>query len=256
VPASVAQLATTPVKGMRMRTVGAIELEHRGARGDRCFCVIDERNRLIDSKQLGELQAVVADYDVAGAELTLHFPDGHHEHAAVQYEGTVAMRLLSHECEAQTLRGPWSQALSELAGRPLRLVAPEVGADRGRRGAASLISSASIERLAEVASEDRVDARRFRMLIEVAGVAAHEEDRWVGSRARVGEALLALHGNVGRCLITSRDPDTGRVDLPTLDLLRSYRNHVVATEPLPFGIYGEVLEPGAVRVGDAITLEG
>jgi uncharacterized protein YcbX len=252
----VAQLAVTPVKGMRMRVVSAIELEARGARGDRCFCIIDERNRLVNGKQLGQLQAVVADYDVAGAELTLHFPDGRRVRAAVKYEGAVTMRFFSHACEARALRGPWSQALSELGGRPLRLVAPEIGADRGRRGAASLISSASIERLAEVAGEDSVDARRFRMLIEVDGVAAHEEDRWVGSRARVGEALLALHGNVGRCLITSRDPDTGEVDLPTLDVLRSYRNHVVATEPLPFGIYGEVLEPGGVRVGDAITLEG
>jgi uncharacterized protein YcbX len=57
---------------------------------------------------------------------------------------------------------------------------------------------------------------------------------------------------VGRCLITSRDPESGRIDLPTLDILRTYRRDLDATEPLPFGIYGSVLEPGTVRVGDAV----
>ncbi len=92
------------------------------------------------------------------------------------------------------------------------------------------------------------------MLIEVEGIGAHEEDAWVGRRAKVGDALLAWGGHVGRCLITSRDPDTGDIDLPTLDILRDYRGEAEATEPLPFGIYGEVVSPGAVRVGDEVAL--
>jgi uncharacterized protein YcbX len=91
------------------------------------------------------------------------------------------------------------------------------------------------------------------MLIEIDGVDAHEEDDWVGQRTRVGEALVAWGGHVGRCLITSRDPDSGRIDLPTLDVLRSYRRDAVTTEPLPFGIYGSVLENGVVRLGDTVT---
>ena len=43
------------------------------------------------------------------------------------------------------------------------------------------------------------------------------------------------------------------VDLPTLDMLGEYRHHIAATEPLPFGIYGQVVEPGTVRVGDAVA---
>ena len=70
---------------------------------------------------------------------------------------------------------------------------------------------------------------------------------------RIGEAAVAFGGHVGRCLITSRDPDTGEIDLPTLDMLGDYRGGVGSTEPLPFGIYGRVVEPGAVRVGDVVT---
>jgi uncharacterized protein YcbX len=77
----------------------------------------------------------------------------------------------------------------------------------------------------------------------------------VGHRARVGEALIAFHGHVGRCLITGRDPETGDADLPTLDLLASYRQGLDTTEPLPFGVYGEVLEPGRVKLGDPVCPE-
>ena len=93
------------------------------------------------------------------------------------------------------------------------------------------------------------------MLIEVDGVAPHEEDTWVGHRVQVGPASLAMHGHIGRCLITSRDPETAEADLPTLDLLATYRRELDSTEPLPFGIYGEVLDGGTVRIGDPVTVD-
>src|SRR5207247_1560186 len=85
----------------------------------------------------------------------------------------------------------------------------------------------------EHAGEESIDARRFRMLVEIDGVEPHAEDEWVGRRVRVGSALVAMHGNVGRCLVTSRDPQSGTIDLPTLDLLGSYRGHVESTGPPP-----------------------
>ena len=82
------------------------------------------------------------------------------------------------------------------------------------------------------------------------------EDEWVGRRVRVGDAEIAINGHVGRCLITSRHPESGVIDLPTLDLIRGYRGDVPTTEPLPFGVYGEVSRPGAVRVGDGADILG
>jgi uncharacterized protein YcbX len=63
---------------------------------------------------------------------------------------------------------------------------------------------------------------------------------------------VRFRGHVGRCLITSRDPDTGVVTLPTLDILGDYRRDLDTTEPLPFGIYGEVVAEGTVQVGDPV----
>ena len=251
---SVSGLATTAVKGMRVGVVKQIELGPLGARGNRAFYVIDERGRMVNGKQLGELQTIVPEYDPAAGTLALTFPDGSQAAGSVDYDGTVATRFFSQPRDARKLRGPWSEALSAFVGRPLTLVAPEIAVDRGREGSTSIISRSSLRRLAEVAERDSVDARRFRMLIEIEGVAAHEEDGWIGRRVRVGEATLRMRGNIGRCLVTSRDAETGEVDLPTLDLLRDYRGELESTEPLPFGIYGEVLQGGAVRLGDPVEL--
>jgi uncharacterized protein YcbX len=252
----VAGLATTVVKGMRLRTVPEVELGPTGARGDRLFYVIDERDRMVNGKQIGELCTVLADYSASERTLTLTFPGGGSVTGVVTPGRVLSTRMYSRLDETRLVEGPWSAALSDYIGQPLRLVHTDRGVDRGRRGGASLISRASIARLAQAAGEAALDARRFRMLIEIDGVNAHAEDDWVGHTVRVGPALVAAHGHVGRCLITSRDPDTGEIDLPTLDILREYRGHLDTTEPLPFGIYGEVIEPGVVRVGDPVALEG
>ena len=46
--------------------------------------------------------------------------------------------------------------------------------------------------------------------------------------------------------------ETGVLDLPTLDVVRGYRGEVESTEPLPFGVWGEVLEPGSVAPGGLV----
>ncbi len=252
--ATVTGLSVAPVKAMRLVAVDEIELGPLGARGNRSFCVIDDRGRVVNGKTVAGLQTVRAQYDAEAAELGLVFADGSTARAALAYGDTVPIRFFAHESGARELRGPWGEALSAHLGRPLRLVQPEIGVDRGRKGVASLVSLGSLRRLAQEAGEETIDPRRFRMLIEIDGVPPHAEDGWVGRRVRVGGALLAMHGHVGRCLVTSRDPETGQVTLPTLDLLGGYRREITSTEPLPFGIHGEVLEPGRVRVGDAVAL--
>ncbi len=253
---TVTALSITPVKAMRLRTVDAIEIEELGAVGDRRFYLIDERGRMVNGKQHGALMRIVPEYDPGTRELTLTFPDGIPPvSGVVEYGESVTTQFFRRTDEVPVLRGPWSEAVSEFIGHPLRLVAAPTGVDRGRRGAVSIISRASLRRLAEEAGTDGIDARRFRMLIEIDGVGAHEEDRWIDQRVRVGEALLRMRGHVGRCLITSRDPDSARPDLPTLDLLRAYRGEEEATEPLPFGVHGEVLHGGTVRIGDPVALE-
>jgi uncharacterized protein len=255
--ASVVGLAVTPVKATRLHTVDRLELGPEGVSDNRRFYVIDDRDRMINSKIAGELQTVIADYSHDDRTLRLALPDGRMVEDEVRLGDQVEVRFFSTQRMGRLVEGPWSEALSEVAGRPLRLVEPcslGGGVDRGADGAVSLISRASLARLADVGGVESLDSRRFRMLIEIEGVDAHAEDAWVGAGpVRVGGAVVRFAGHVGRCLITSRDPDTGVVDVPTLDLLGSYRAEVDSTEPLPFGVWGGVVEPGTVHVGDEVA---
>jgi uncharacterized protein YcbX len=89
------------------------------------------------------------------------------------------------------------------------------------------------------------------MLFEIDGVEAHEEDRWLGRRVAIGDAVIVPAGDVGRCAVTTCDPDTAVSDFDTLKLLAGYRREGV-TEPLPFGVYCDVAVAGRVRVGDPV----
>ena len=90
------------------------------------------------------------------------------------------------------------------------------------------------------------------MLFTIDGVPPHAEDAWCGRTVGIGAARVRINGLVGRCAVTTRDPETGLVDLPTLHYLNLYRGGIRADERLPFGVYAEVLTPGEVRVGDPV----
>jgi uncharacterized protein YcbX len=253
----VSALATTPVKGLRICAREELQLERTGVPDNRRFYLIDERARMTNGKRIGILSAVRADYDAAAAELTLTFPDGGEVRGVVELGYQIETRFFKRTPTARLVVGPWSEAISAFTGQRLRLVHadPDLGGvDRGPAGGVSLISRASIERLEALTAGRSVDARRFRMLIEVTGPGAHEEDQWVGRNVRIGAAQVAIRGHVGRCLVTTQAPDTGIPDLPTLELL-AYRRSLPTTEPLAFGVYGEVLEPGRIAIGDPLTAE-
>jgi uncharacterized protein YcbX len=249
----VSALSVSPIKGTRLHRVESIELGRTGARGDRSFYLIDDRGRMVNAKQLGVLQQVVADWSEDTQRLRCVLGADGAVEDAIELGDRIGTRFFSRPRQDRLVLGPFAEAISEFVGQPLRLVHAIGAVDRGADGAASLISTASLDRLAtEADATITLDARRFRMLIEVDGLGAHEEDAWVGREVMIGEAVIRWRGHVGRCLITSRDPDSGEVDLPTLDMLGEYRRGRDTTEPLAFGIYGEVRTAGRVAVGDPV----
>ena len=60
------------------------------------------------------------------------------------------------------------------------------------------------------------------MMFEIDGVPAHAEDEWIGSSVQLGDAEIVVNGDVGRCVVTSPDPDRGVTDLDTLGTLALY----------------------------------
>jgi MOSC domain-containing protein len=93
------------------------------------------------------------------------------------------------------------------------------------------------------------------MLFELDGCTPHEEDGWVKRRVRIGEGTVRIRGDVGRCAITTQNPETGEPDFDTLRSISSYRGFTeneAGKRHIPFGVYGEVIEPGRVTVGAAV----
>lgn len=251
----VVRICIAPVKALHVVNPDEVELTHAGVVGDRRFWLVDRDRRLVNGKGHPELMRVQPEWDEASRRLALAFPDGSVVEGHVEPGEPFAAELYRTPHPSRLVAGPWVEALSEFAGEPLTLLWSDEGAqDRGndRGGWASLISRGSLEQLgAEAGAMEPVDGRRFRMLFEIDGVEAHEEDTWLGNRVEIGDAVIVPLGDVGRCVVTTCDPDTGVADLDTLKLLAGYRPEG-AIEPLPFGVYCDVAVPGRVRVGDLV----
>ena len=154
-----------------------------GVRENRRFFLIDDRDRMVNAKRSASSAIVAGLLRRSGRRCGSSSP------TAASWTAGSPGRDRSTPSSTRTRRprssstGPGRSALSELAGQPLRLVeAVDGGAvDRGaaRRGVADLPGVARAAGGGR-AGCDGIDARRFRMLIEIDGVDAHAEDRWVG----------------------------------------------------------------------------
>jgi uncharacterized protein YcbX len=253
--ARVAWISYCPVKGLAIQQLDRCELTEAGVAGDRQFFLVDENDRLVNSKGLGVLQQIVPQYNDEADSLTLSFPDGTTVAQHVGLNGSLNAQFWGTTVDVRVVDGPWSEAISEFAGRNLRLVRASAPAtDRLRSGAATLLGTSSLRAMARILGVDAVDERRFRMNFGIDGLREHQEDEWLGLRVRLGEAVVVPQGNVGRCAVTTQNPDTGAPDLDTLKALAAYRPGIDATEPVPFGVHAAVADPGRVSVGDRVEL--
>ncbi|MFL6180862.1 MAG: MOSC domain-containing protein [Actinomycetes bacterium] len=250
-------LSTTPVKGFGLHHPDAVTLDVNGAVGDRDFFLIDNERRLFSITRTGVFASWVATFDAATDVLTLTHPDG----TVLEDKTATGEEVVGHFDEGRDVRGflvdgSWTRWLSELAGRPVSLVR---AADAGYAfdvHPVTVVSDASVADLGKQAPTSSIDARRFRMLMEITGVGPYEEDSWDSRTVRVGTALLRMRGPVPRCNATTRDPDSGERNLKTLALITERRGMLpnAEGEGLNLGVYADVVEPGIVSVGDELRM--
>jgi uncharacterized protein YcbX len=257
--ATVACISIAPVKGLALVHPDEVLLERTGVFANRRFHVVDADGRRYNQLRNGALVQIRQAYDPEREQLTLTFPDGTVADGAIQLGAQVTTDFYGRPVHGHFVEGPWAEALSQWAGRELRLIQSPPGAavDRGR-GHVSLVSRASLTELGRHGGHSGpVDGRRFRMLFELEGCAAHQEDGWIKRQLRIGESLVRLRGDVGRCAITTQNPETGVPDFDTLRTIKAYRPETAnekGKKHLPFGVYGEVVEPGRVAVGDTVEV--
>jgi uncharacterized protein YcbX len=250
----VAWIAIAPVKSMGLMRLDSARLELTGIAGDRAFAVLDEEGRLCNGKRFGQLATIRPDHDPVAGTLGLRFPNGEAVEGEIRLGAIESGIFFGHLRAVRALDGPWSDALSNLAGRPLRLVAmADTGNGLDRGPTATLLSTAALGVLAAAGgASEPLDPRRFRMTFGIDGVDAYAEDDWIGRDVRIGNAVVRPAGNVGRCAVTTQDPDTGRPTFDTLGSLQATRGFLPTSEPLPFGVWADVIVPGDVALGDAV----
>ncbi|MBA2701984.1 MAG: MOSC domain-containing protein [Chloroflexi bacterium] len=250
---TVARLSIAPVRGLALEHPAEIDLTEHGVREDRRFYLTDAANRLVDGLILGSLVKISAHTDPAAEHLRLVFPDGTVIDGDIRLGAPIETPIYRRTAQALIVEGPWAEALSAFCGREIRLLRCErVGGTRSGHPA-TLVTDGSLELLRQHLGVDSLDSRRFRMLIELEGGRAHEEDDWIGGRIAVGEAVLQISGPVARCAITTYDPRTGQRDLDTLRTIIAYRG-LTDGKDVDFGVLGEVERAGRIRIGDAVSV--
>ncbi len=257
--ADVGWLASAPVKAMALREQQAVQVGPAGIAGDRRYALVDTDNRLVNGKRIGPLATITPEVRDDPERLALRLPDGSVVAGEVCLGRPLTAIFHGTERAVREVGGSFSRVVSEWAGQALRLVRLDVegsGIDRAPEGGGfSIISRGSLAALASAAGlEQPLDPRRFRMSTVIDGVEPYAEDGWLGGRVRLGEVVVEVRGNVGRCAVTSQDPDTGRRTLDTLELLATTRGHLPTTEALPFGVWAAVVVPGSIRLGDPVTV--
>lgn len=251
---TVARISVSPVKGFRLRHPDQVRLEADGVPGNRRFFVVDADGQRLRGSQTPWFSLLAADYDEDAERLTVRFPDGSAASGSAEGSGErIDSKAGTLALRGAIVDGPWETPMSAVAGKPVRLARAD-RLDDVAVAPATLVSDGSLARLADVAGVTDLDARRFRMLFELAGCHAHEEDGWEGELLSIGDAVVRVGTGVDRCAVTTRDPETAERDLDTLRLLADYRGRRERDGAVLFGVYATVERPGRVRVGDAVEL--
>jgi hypothetical protein len=208
--------------------------------------------RLFSGIDFGPLVRVVSESDPAGSWLALTFPDGRVVDGEVAVGEEKVTAFWERPVRGRYVEGPWGDALSDFAGRSLRLVRVDDDRTGYDSSPVTILGDASVAELARQSGlNGDFDARRFRMLIALSGTKPHEEDEWIGGEVRIGEVLLRVVKQTARCATTTRDPDSGIRDFDTLRAIKDYRG-LRNGKHIDFGVLASVEEPGQIRVGDLV----
>ena len=138
---------------------------------------------------------------------------------------------------------------------PLRLVGdgvtPRYQDNEG--GQATLHSRETLAAVAAASGDPGLDEARFRSNIVIEGVAAWEENAWMGRRIRIGRVAFDVVRQKTRCLATHANPRTGERDLPVMKVLTS---RFAQADPT-FAVGMVTSGPGGeIRVGDPVVVAG
>ncbi|TKX85869.1 MOSC domain-containing protein [Halorubrum sp. SS5] len=197
--ARVERLTVFPVKGLDGVDVEAARVLDGGTlERDREFALFDADGDVVNGKRTDRVHDLATDFDTESGALRVETPDG---------------TVRRFDLEAEPARAAaW---FGDFFDADLRLRRDEsLGYVDRRDMGPSVVSTATLEAVASWFDGMTVESarRRLRANVEVSGVPAFWEDRFVGEDAPAFEvAGVRVEGvrPCGRCVVPERDPDTG-----------------------------------------------
>lgn len=259
--AKVAALYRYPVKGFTPESVERLTVLPGGrVAGDRVLNFRFANAPVADTAWCRKYHGVVLANTPGLARLNLRFDE--RRHRLTIYSGN---KLLADGSLDEAGRGRVVDAITgfvlslddnPLQGQPERLPLKLVGDGTtphyqdNEAGQVTLHSRESLASVGVAIGDTNLNELRFRHNIVIDGVAAWEEQSWVGGRLRVGEVAFETVVPKVRCLATHANPLTGERDLQVMQLLMK----MFAQREPTFGV-GMLSEAGGeIKVGDTVAL--
>jgi uncharacterized protein YcbX len=248
--ATVARFNGTPVKSTALHHPDSIDLRRDGAVGDRRFLFARSDGTRLHGISKAPLMPIVSTWSVADERLTMRFPDGSSaEGSALPVGERVDIKLFDRSVPARAIDPAFTETVRRVVVDEtlsvFRVDEPEF-AGGGHR--ASIISLASVADVGSRGGDVRLDPRRFRM---------PDRTRWGGGLR--GGWMAGSTSPCRWCRPPSRAADASvRDDEPGTGHRRERLRHAQGAGAAPdgrqellLGIYGDVVRPGRIEVGDA-----
>jgi uncharacterized protein YcbX len=230
----VTELHRWPVKSMAGQPVDALNIDERGAAGDRAHALFDEFKgapRRLTVRQVPRMLLWHAGYD--GADVTpqdVPFPE-----------------LTAPDGRTFDWRDPQlPQALEDDLGRPVAL-RRDLGLMQDLDHSLLVTTQATLDAVS-AALDTEIDLRRFRTNVHVVlDAEPYAEEEWEGRELTIGDAAFRLLHPCERCVIPTRDPDSAQKWPELLRWLTRERRML-------FGMNARPLRAARIAIGDPVSL--
>ena len=274
---TVEQLWRYPVKSMLGTPVVSVQLVPLGIAGDRTWATRDlRRGGIRGAKQIGALMELAATYPddddtraplirLPGGAMVVAGAPGTDERVSDAIGHPVRLEPLAPTDDLEHYRRGPSDHADQLEGmravfalevdEPLpdfSAFPPDIVEFESPPGTyydawpLLVLTTSSLRELQRLAPASVIDVRRFRPSILLTDDGeGFVEQGWSGRQARLGGAVIELGAPCPRCIMVTR----AFAGLPED---RSIMRTLVRENRQSLGVYGTVVEPGEVKVGDRL----
>ena len=260
-----------PVKSLRGTALTHAHVERQGLQGDRRWLVVDATGKFQTIREHPIMTQIEATLRDDGGLVLSHPRHGSVAVAAPTATAARQVRVWRDDVDAVAADAAAGQFLTTVLGLPVDLVylanpdARPVDPDFGQPGDTTsfadgfpvlLTNTMSLNdlnsRLPSTFEAGKIEMRRFRPNLVISGARPWVEDTW--QAIRVGNVIFRVAKACARCVVTTRDPDTGEQADPREPLRTLASFHRAANGGVMFGQNLIPDQPGEIRVGDLVDV--